>query len=260
MSLVLYILRSVCAALPATLALALALLAVAEAPAEAPSNTTPLLSYQRPAEPTRLAVAPQATQTDRAVRAAGFDATQKAEAEDHAVLNDQIPTDARQLAPESRVVDSRSVEGNSATLPDPLPFALPQIESLTTAGTGLAIVVGLFLVCIWLLRQSGPKPTTPLPKEAIAVLGRVPLAARSFAHLIQVGNKLVLVAVTPDGVAPLTEVTEPTEVDRLLGMCLRNRKHSTTAEFQQVLQQLANEPAKGFLGNEASTMAAAARR
>jgi flagellar biogenesis protein FliO len=128
---------------------------------------------------------------------------------------------------------------------------MPQIESFTTAGAGLAMVVGLFLVCMWLLRKSGPTPTSPLPGEAFVVLGRIPLAARNFAHLLQVGNKLVLVAITPDGVAPITEVTEPNEVQRLLGLCHRNPKQSTSAEFHEVLSRLAKEPAQGFLGSQA---------
>jgi flagellar biogenesis protein FliO len=129
-------------------------------------------------------------------------------------------------------------------------LALPPMESFTTAGAGLAIVVGLFLVCAWMMRRAGPKPTTPLPSEAVAVLGRVPLAARNFAHLLQVGNKLVLVAITPDGVAPITEITDPIEVQRMLGLCVGNRKQSTSAEFHDVLEQLAKEPASGFLGSE----------
>jgi len=55
---------------------------------------------------------------------------------------------------------------------------MPKIESFATASSGLAIVVGLFLVCMWLFRRSGPKPTSPLPSEAVAILGRVPLASR----------------------------------------------------------------------------------
>jgi flagellar biogenesis protein FliO len=137
---------------------------------------------------------------------------------------------------------------------------MPKIESFATAAAGLAIVVGLFLVCMWLLRRSGPRPTSPLPSDAVTVLGRLPLAARNFAHLLQVGNKLVLVAITPDGVAPITEVTDPAEVQRLLGLCLRNQKQSTTAEFHDVLQQLAKEPAEGFLGNEASATYASPTR
>lgn len=120
------------------------------------------------------------------------------------------------------------------------------------AGAGLAIVLGLFLVCAWLMRRSGPKPSSPLPRDVVSVLGRVPLAANHFAHLLQLGNKLVLVSVGPDSVTSLAEVTDSNEVHRLLGLCTRNHKHSTTAEFHQVLEELAGEPARGFLGNQAS--------
>ncbi len=156
----------------------------------------------------------------------------------------------RLLAPPTRAQIASPAEGRSARVPGTTALALPKMESFTTAGAGLAIVVGLFLVCAWMLRRNGPKPTSPLPREAVAVLGRVPLAARNFAHLLQVGNKLVLVAITPDGVAPITEITDPVEVQRLRGLCLRNQKQSTTAEFHDVLEQLSKEPASGFLGNE----------
>jgi len=159
--------------------------------------------------------------------------------------------DRRLLAPPTRKRITAPTEGKSIPEGRARPFSMPKIESFATASSGLAIVVGLFLVCMWLLRRSGPKPTSPLPSEAVAVLGRIPLAARNFAHLLQVGNKLVLVAITPDGVAPITEVTDPVEVQRMLGVCLRNNKQSTTAEFHNVLEKLAKEPTNGFLGNDA---------
>ncbi len=81
----------------------------------------------------------------------------------------------------------------------------------------------------------------------VSVLGRTQLATRQFVQLLRVGNKLVLIAATPEGTKPLTEITDPVEVDRLLGLCMRNHSQSTTAEFQQVLNQLSREGAKGFL-------------
>ena len=157
---------------------------------------------------------------------------------------------SRRLAPPSgtRPLDLRDSANSSRALP----FEVPQMESLTTAGAGLAIVVGLFLLCAWLFRRSGPKATTPLPNDAVAVLGRVPIAASHFAHLLRLGNKLVLVAVSPDSVTTLAEVSDPTEVQHLLGLCLRTNPSSTSAEFQQVLQQLASEPAQGFLEKTSS--------
>ena len=62
-----------------------------------------------------------------------------------------------------------------------------------------------------------------LPADVVSVLGRVPLAARQFAELLRVGNKLVLVSLTPTGAETLTEVTDPAEVDRLVGLCQQAR-------------------------------------
>ena len=118
---------------------------------------------------------------------------------------------------------------------------------LRTAGTGLGIALGLLLLCTWLFRRNTPSPTTQLPKEVVSVLGRTQLATRQFVQLLRVGNKLVLIAATPEGTKPLTEITDPVEVDRLLSLCMRNHSQSTTAEFQQVLNQLSREGAKGFL-------------
>jgi flagellar biogenesis protein FliO len=166
--------------------------------------------------------------------------------------------DPRRLAPPSEAVQLPRPKSFSAG--ESLPFDFPHADSLTTAVAGLAIVLGLFLLCAWLVRRSGPKPTTPLPRDAVAVLGRTPLAGHHFAHLVQVGNKLVLVSIGPDGARPLAEVTEPLEVHRLLGMCLRNHKQSSTAEFHSVLEQLAREGGRGFLGNEAAGAYARAGR
>jgi flagellar biogenesis protein FliO len=83
------------------------------------------------------------------------------------------------------------------------------------------------------------------------VLGRVSLTSKQVAQLLKVGNKLVLVALTPGGAETLTEVTDPVEVDRLMGLCQQNDRHSTTQAFEQVFQSLSREPApSGFLGGD----------
>jgi flagellar biogenesis protein FliO len=129
-------------------------------------------------------------------------------------------------------------------------FGLPRGTIYRITGA-LAIVVGLFLVFAWLLRRGGKTAANTLPADVVSVLGRVPLAARQFADLLQVGNKLVLVASSPAGPATLTEVTDPIEVDRLVGLCRQADPHSTTKAFEQVFRQLARDPAPtGFLGNE----------
>jgi flagellar biogenesis protein FliO len=134
-----------------------------------------------------------------------------------------------------------------------LDFGIPT-ESMYTIVTALTIVVGTFLVFVWVLRKGARRGLGGgvLPPEAVSVLGRVSLTGRQLAHLLRVGNKLVLVALTPGGAETLTEVTDPAEVDRLMGLCQQNNSHSTTQAFEQVFQQLSRQPvAGGYLGADA---------
>jgi flagellar protein FliO/FliZ len=129
------------------------------------------------------------------------------------------------------------------------PTAATPTNALVSVGGSLCAVLGIFLVVVWCTRRFAPPGTAALPKEAIEALGRVPLTARQQMQLIRVGNKLLLVALSPTGVEPLTEITDPTEVEHLLSLCRRGQKGSSTEMFRQTLAQLAEEPApRGFVG------------
>jgi flagellar biogenesis protein FliO len=118
----------------------------------------------------------------------------------------------------------------------------------TVAGS-LGVVLGLFVLIAWVARRWSPTGTALLPKEAVEWLGRPPLVARQQMHLVRVGNKLLLVAISAGGIEKLTEVTEPAEVEHLLALCRRGQPGSSSAAFREVLSQLAAEPASGgFVG------------
>jgi flagellar biogenesis protein FliO len=124
-------------------------------------------------------------------------------------------------------------------------------DSISTMVSALGVVIGCFLICTWLVRRGTRKTSAALPRDVVSVLGRVPLAARNVAQLIRVGNKLVLVSLTPAGAEALTEVTDPAEVDRLVGLCHQSDSHSTTKAFEHVFRQMSLEPTPtGFLGPE----------
>ena len=124
------------------------------------------------------------------------------------------------------------------------------VPELLTTASSLAVVLGLFFLFAWIVRRAGPKGSTVLPGEVLEVLGRAPLALRQQVYLIRCGRKLILVHACPDNVETLTEITEPDEVDRLLGLCRQTQSTSATAAFRQVFQQFAGEPAaSGFLGD-----------
>lgn len=146
------------------------------------------------------------------------------------------------LAP--RTPASRSSSSGSTK-----PAATSPNQAVGTIAGSLGIVLGLFLVIAWCSRRYAPAGAALLPKDAIELLGRAPLAARQQMQLVRIGNKLLLVAVSPVGVETLTEITEPTEVEHLVALCRRHQPGSSSAAFRQTLTQLANEPPQGgFVG------------
>jgi flagellar biogenesis protein FliO len=169
----------------------------------------------------------------------------------HAVHRDGSTSDLnrnRHLTPlgvEPTPPVSNSAKTRSAAAPFSQ-FALPA-GTIYSTSAALAVVVGLFLLCMWLLRRGTRRSATALPAEVVSVVGRVPLAARQYAELLRVGNKLVLVSLTATGAEPLTEVTDPVEVNRLLGLCQQFDPHSTTKAFEDVFRQLSREPAPAGL-------------
>lgn len=102
----------------------------------------------------------------------------------------------------------------------------------------LAVVIGLFLGLVWLLRRGSPKSIRLLSSDVVELLGRSPLAGRQQMHVIRFGNRLLLVAVSPDGAETLAEITEPVEVDRIAGLCQQSQPNSATQAFRQVFGQM----------------------
>ena len=106
--------------------------------------------------------------------------------------------------------------------------------TFTVAGS-LVLVLGMFLLTARLLRRGNPQHARLLPKEAVEVLGRMPLPARRQGYLIRVGNKIVLVGFAPAGCDVLAEVDDPQEVDRLAGLCFQADPHGATQSFRGVV-------------------------
>jgi flagellar biogenesis protein FliO len=123
----------------------------------------------------------------------------------------------------------------------------------------LGVVLGLFVVIAWFARRFTPAGASPLPKEAVELLGRAPLAGRQQLQLLRVGNKLLLVALSPVGIETLTEITEAAEVEHLVALCRRGRPGTSQAAFQQVLSQLASEPDEGQLTSASRPLTRGAR-
>jgi flagellar biogenesis protein FliO len=119
------------------------------------------------------------------------------------------------------------VESNTASPPIPLSRKATdssrldsgELRPMASTAASLGLVVGVFLLVMWVVRRGMPKGSGLLPSDAVEVLGRTPLVGRQQVHLLRCGNKLVLVTITPSGTQTLTEVSDPAEVDRLVSLC-----------------------------------------
>ena len=114
-------------------------------------------------------------------------------------------------------------------------------RTLGTVAGSLGLVLGHFLVLAWCLQRTAPKRSQRLPKEAVEILGQAPLTARQQMQLVRVGNKLLLLALSPTGAETLSEITEPTEVEQLLALFRRTQPDSAAATFRQTLTELARD-------------------
>ena len=105
----------------------------------------------------------------------------------------------------------------------------------------LGLVLGLFLVCARLLRKGMPQTARLLPKEAVETLGRMPLPGRRQGQLLRVGNKVGLVSFSAGGADVLVEIDDPTEVDRIAGLCAATDPQGATQSFRGIVEHFFRE-------------------
>lgn len=122
-----------------------------------------------------------------------------------------------------------------------------QNNKTASIAASLLVVIGLFLAFAWVGKKNMKTGSGKLSKEIIQVLGKSQLSGKQQLELVRVGQKLLLLCVTQHSVETLTEITEPSEVERLLAIVRQDSPGSMTSTFQDVLSQMGHQPARGFL-------------
>ncbi len=111
-------------------------------------------------------------------------------------------------------------------------------RQLLATGASLTIVLALFAAVVWTMRRGMPKVLAQrLPNDVLDVLGQATLVHRQQVQLVRLGQKLLLINVSPGGAETLTEVIDPAEVDRLTALCRGVAPRGATPSFRDVLQQ-----------------------
>ncbi len=80
----------------------------------------------------------------------------------------------------------------------------------------LAIVLMLFFGLIGVQKLFRPGQRSALPAGMIQVCGKVALDSKQSLHLVRIGQRLLVLLESPQGVQRIAEITDPQEVRQLL--------------------------------------------
>ncbi len=165
----------------------------------------------RPADPTHVAQATGSLAADEPTyrEQAGFNGRSRPQ--------DNRPSAAAPLAlapskrplpvePRSRAA-TQDVRGNATRWSSPGLFG------------ALALVLGGTAAALWFGKRVGSPRRGRLPIEVFEQLGKASLSPKLEAYLLRVGGKLVLVGVQAGEATPLTEITDPVEVQGIIAAC-----------------------------------------
>jgi flagellar biosynthetic protein FliO len=116
----------------------------------------------------------------------------------------------------------------------------------------LALVLGLFAGLVWITRKFGSRSISQgsIPKEVLEGLGSTPIDARTRITLIRCGNRILVIAQTPTGIHPLTEITDPDEVRELTATCIGDSKQAFATALRSIEKEQAGD---GYLGVQTET-------
>lgn len=135
--------------------------------------------------------------------------------------------DARAAAPQNRPRESIMLQRPSATSSEKTNPA----PSLTTPFVALLVVVVLIIVAAKVLGRKESAFRGAFAAEAFDILSRRAIDARNSLVLVRVGDKLVVIGLSPNGMNSLSEITDRAEVERLTNLSKTNEPQRASRWF-----------------------------
>jgi flagellar biogenesis protein FliO len=93
----------------------------------------------------------------------------------------------------------------------------PQFLDLPRVLAALALVLGLIFILRWIVRKLFPNAIRSAASDVVRVLGRSAITPRQQILLVQVGQRVLVVADNGTQMSPLSEIKDADEVSSLIG-------------------------------------------
>jgi len=110
------------------------------------------------------------------------------------------------------------------------PTKLVTYDHVVSCALGLIIVIALFFACIWLMRKMGALPENS--KQKMRVIAGLSLGGREKVILLEVGEKQLVLGVSPGGINNLLVLEDN---DRVVQ---ETKERPAEGEFSQKLKQI----------------------
>lgn len=110
------------------------------------------------------------------------------------------------------------------------PTKLVTYDHVVSWAFGLIIVIALFFACIWLMRKMGALPENS--KQKMRVIAGLSLGGREKVILLEVGEKQLVLGVSPGGINNLLVLEDN---DRVVQ---ETKERPAEGEFSQKLKQI----------------------
>ncbi len=105
-----------------------------------------------------------------------------------------------------------------------------------TTCAALALVLALILGAGQVLRRYAPAAPGSLPPDVLHWMGKRRIDSRHAIHLVRCGSRLLILGASPQGLTALAEITDPTEVDALTGLCRSHAPSPFARGFNSLLR------------------------
>ena len=121
-------------------------------------------------------------------------------------------------------------------------------QSATRMVAALAIVLGAFMVLLWVTKKIQGPSKSIMSKQTLEVLGQKQINKIHSLHLIRLGQRILLISVSDSSVTCLSEINDPVEVAQLLNTNSQAGDSSELPQstFKRIFAQYEQNPNETF--------------
>lgn len=151
-----------------------------------------------------------------------------------------------QLPLQPRVTESTS---SPATTSPASKFSIPNFSQSATRMVGaLAVVLGAFMVLLWVTKKIQGPSKAMMSKQTLELLGQKQISKIHSLHLIRLGQRVLLISASDSGLTCLSEINDPMEVAQLLETNSQAGESSELPQssFKRIFAQYEQNPNETF--------------